>query len=64
MNMEEIPITIATIDSYYFRMIVGRDFKSTDELETFTHLIKKGVESQLDWDSINNNAKQYLEKNE
>ena len=61
MDFKETPIVVATIDSYYFRMIMGKTCKSEEEMDTFTHLIKKGVESQLDWESINDNAKQYLE---
>ena len=64
INTEEIPITLVTIDDYYFRIIMGRYSESTDELETFAHVIRKGVESQLDWDSINDGAKQYIEENE
>ncbi len=63
INEEEIPITLINIDDYYFRIVMGRYSESLEELETFAHVIKKGIESQLDWEAINDNAKQYLEDN-
>jgi len=57
--MEElrIPIVAAVVDTYYFKTITGRDPISNDELESFAHSIKKGVEHSIDWDSINEDAK-------
>ena len=58
----EIPIVITTIDKYYFETIMDRGYESEEELHEFAYIVKKGIESQLDWEAINNNAKQYLEK--
>jgi hypothetical protein len=48
------------VDSYYFEQIVGREPKSEIELADFAHSIKKGIDWSVDWEEINNNAKDSL----
>lgn len=55
--METFPIVAAVVDEDYFETIVGRKPCSEDELLTFVHNIKKGVEWSIDWDEVNGNAK-------
>jgi len=36
-----------------FKHYVGREPKNKDEILDWTHYVKKGMESQLDWEIIN-----------
>ncbi len=52
---------VMEVDSYYFEQIVGREPKSEIELDEFAQLIKKGIDWSVDWEEVNNNAKDGIE---
>jgi len=56
------PITISlTIHEEDFEKTFGRTPTNQEEFQEFVNLCQVGVENQLDWDTIQNVARTYME---
>ena len=51
-RMRDIPCDFGT-DASEFENYVGRPPRNEEEMEDWIHYIKKGMDGQLDWDTIN-----------